>query len=101
MDENPYSINDGAMAISAVAAAGSTWLVDFPSGLHGSAGGISFADGHALIHKWMDPDTYTPLTFGIKPDQKSPGGAHNPASISGHGDDPDCFYLAPITSAAR
>jgi prepilin-type N-terminal cleavage/methylation domain-containing protein/prepilin-type processing-associated H-X9-DG protein len=100
MDENPYSINDGAMAIAAAASSGNTYLIDFPSGLHAGAGGISFADGHAIIHKWQDPDTYNPQSFGIMPDQTNPGGSHKPQAI-GHNDDPDCFYLAGITSAAR
>jgi prepilin-type N-terminal cleavage/methylation domain-containing protein/prepilin-type processing-associated H-X9-DG protein len=96
MDENPVSINDGSMAISAFAAAGATYLIDFPSGLHGSSGGISFADGHAIIHKWQDPDTYTPANFGVKPDVKSVGGSHKTPS-----DDSDCLYLSTITSAAQ
>ena len=94
MDENPYSINDGSLAIPAVATAGSTYLVDFPSGNHGSAAGIAFADGHSLVHKWQDVRTYSPQGV-IAPGQGSTSGSHqNP-------DNPDCFYLAPITSALR
>jgi prepilin-type N-terminal cleavage/methylation domain-containing protein/prepilin-type processing-associated H-X9-DG protein len=94
MDENPYSINDGSMAISAVATFGNTYLVDFPSGLHAGAGGIAFADGHAIVHKWQDPRTYTPQGI-ILPGRGSSSSSHQMP------DDPDCFYLAPITSAAR
>ena len=62
MDENPKTINDGSMAISAVAAPGSTYLIDYPSGMHGGAGGISFADGHSIVHKWQDrPPTLHPM----------------------------------------
>ena len=30
---------------------------ELPSSLHNGADGISFADGHAEIHKWLDPRT--------------------------------------------
>jgi len=92
MDENPYSINDGSMAVCAAATPGNTVIVDFPSGLHGQAGGLSFADGHSIVHKWQDPFTYTPK--GLISAGQGGSGANKPPS-----DDPDCFYLAPITSA--
>jgi prepilin-type processing-associated H-X9-DG protein len=92
MDENPYSINDGSLAIPALATAGNTYLVDYPAGTHAGAAGISFVDGHALIYKWKDPRTYTPQGI-IAPGMGSSSGSHpNP-------DDIDCFYLASITSA--
>jgi prepilin-type processing-associated H-X9-DG protein len=93
MDENSRTINDGSIAISAAASLGATYLIDYPTGLHGGAGTLAFADGHIIVHKWQDPRTYT-------------------VTINGHGntiqssthvfpDDADCFYLAPITSALR
>ena len=90
LDENPYSINDGSIALVAVATPGNTTLVDFPSGLHGAAGVISFADGHVIVHKWLDQRTYSPQLFlgRSQPFPNSP-------------DDPDCFYLASITSGPR
>jgi prepilin-type N-terminal cleavage/methylation domain-containing protein len=60
MDENPITINDGSFAVSAVANPGQTYLIDYPTGLHGGAGGLSFADGHSTVHKWKDTRTYTP-----------------------------------------
>jgi prepilin-type N-terminal cleavage/methylation domain-containing protein/prepilin-type processing-associated H-X9-DG protein len=94
MDENPYSINDGSLAISAAAAPGSTYLIDWPAGNHASSAGISFADGHAIIHKWTDSRTYTPQGI-IAPGQ---GGQ---ATTAQSPDDADCFYLSQITSAPR
>jgi prepilin-type N-terminal cleavage/methylation domain-containing protein/prepilin-type processing-associated H-X9-DG protein len=94
MDENPYSINDGSMAISAVATAGNTYLIDFPSGNHGNAAGMAFADGHSLVHKWQDSRTYTPQGI-IQPGMGSTGSTRQSP------DNADCFYLAPITSALR
>lgn len=92
MDENPYSINDGSMAVSAVAVPGQTYIIDSPSGNHGRAAGIAFADGHSIIHRWQDPRTYA--------NQGSPnnGGGSNSKQSP---DNPDCFYLAPLTSAPR
>jgi hypothetical protein len=51
MDENPYSINDGFLLINP----NDGGWVDYPATYHVKANGISFADGHALIHKWSDP----------------------------------------------
>jgi prepilin-type N-terminal cleavage/methylation domain-containing protein len=94
MDENPYSINDGSLAISAAASPGDTYLIDWPSGNHNQAAGIAFADGHSIIHKWVDRRTYSPQGLA-EPGQ---GGAGTTKQTP---DDPDCFFLAPITSARR
>ena len=32
-------------------------IVDYPSSYHNGAGGFSFADGHAEIHRWLDART--------------------------------------------
>jgi prepilin-type N-terminal cleavage/methylation domain-containing protein/prepilin-type processing-associated H-X9-DG protein len=94
LDENPYSINDGSFAVSAVATPGNTYLIDFPSGLHGGAGGMAFADGHAIIHAWKDTRTYTPQGI-VGPGQGST------AATKQTPDDIDCFFLAPLTSAPQ
>lgn len=94
MDENPFSINDGSFAVSAVATAGNTYLIDFPTGLHGLAGGMAFCDGHSIVHKWQDSRTYTPVGI-VQPGHGSTG------STKQTPDNPDCFYLAPLTSAPR
>lgn len=92
MDENPYSINDGSMAVPALATSGNTTLVDNPAGNHANAGGISFADGHAIVHKWKDPRTYA--------HQGTPGMGSTSGNLQ-NPDNQDCFYLGPITSALR
>jgi prepilin-type N-terminal cleavage/methylation domain-containing protein/prepilin-type processing-associated H-X9-DG protein len=94
MDENPYTINDGSFAVSALAAPGKTYLIDYPSAAHGGAGGMAFADGHASVHKWKDPRTYTPQ--GVA----QPGQGSTAATVQTP-DNQDCFYLAPLTSALR
>ena len=65
MDENPYTINDGSFAVSAVATPGHTYLIDYPTGYHAEAGAMAFADGHAIVQKWKDPRTYTPQGVAI------------------------------------
>jgi prepilin-type N-terminal cleavage/methylation domain-containing protein/prepilin-type processing-associated H-X9-DG protein len=93
IDENPRSINDGSMAISAAASTGATYLIDKPTGLHGGAGALAFADGHATVHKWKDPRTYF-VDIGTDGNVVQSSSLISP-------DDSDCFYLAPLTSATR
>jgi prepilin-type N-terminal cleavage/methylation domain-containing protein/prepilin-type processing-associated H-X9-DG protein len=93
MDENPISINDASLAISAAAATNATYLIDWPSGNHDQAAGIAFADGHSIIHKWLDKRTYTPT-------EPNPGQGGSGPTLQTP-DDRDCFFLAPITSALR
>jgi prepilin-type N-terminal cleavage/methylation domain-containing protein len=93
MDESPITINGGAINISAAATLGNTYLIDYPSGNQNSAAAISFADGHVIIHKWLDKRTYSPQVLGQ--------GNVVQAATDQSPDDPDCFYLAPITSAHR
>lgn len=47
-DEDPQSLNDGALAVIASVPA----AVDFPATSHGNGCGFSFADGHAEVHRW-------------------------------------------------
>jgi prepilin-type N-terminal cleavage/methylation domain-containing protein/prepilin-type processing-associated H-X9-DG protein len=53
IDENPYSINDAAFVEDPTTP--STW-VDCPATYHANSGGISYADGHAEVHRWSDPN---------------------------------------------
>ncbi len=93
IDENPRTINDGSMAIAAATTSAATYLIDYPTGLHGGAGALAFADGHAIVHKWKDPLTYTPQISGQGNIIQSPSLTPHP--------DVDCYYLAPLTSALR
>src|SRR5882724_10103940 len=56
MEENYLTINDGSLAIPAVRGTAG-FLVDFPASYHNYASGMSFADGHAIIHKFRDVRT--------------------------------------------
>ncbi len=53
IDEDPDSINDAGFAVGCKTA---EWI-DWPGTYHNNACGLSFADGHSEIHKWVDPRT--------------------------------------------
>jgi prepilin-type N-terminal cleavage/methylation domain-containing protein/prepilin-type processing-associated H-X9-DG protein len=60
LDERCDSINDGEWCSSMNGWPGTdtAWtMVDFPGSYHGGAAGISFADGHSEIHRWVDART--------------------------------------------
>ena len=72
LDEHPDSINAGGFANEMVEAdrMASARIIDFPASYHNNAAGISFADGHAEIRKWIDartvpPERYRPMALGI------------------------------------
>ena len=48
VDEDPWSINDGGMAVIAQVPD----VIDYPTSRHRNACGFAFADGHAEVHKW-------------------------------------------------
>ena len=78
IDEHPDSVNYGDFAVSMNdgAAPGSIHIIDYPASNHGSSGALSFADGHAEIHKWVDGRTIKPVL--LKPMTlvvQSPGNA--------------------------
>ena len=60
IDENPNTINDTSFL---VALDQDAW-VDFPAIYHNTAGGLSFADGHAEIRKWRDGTILAPKAVG-------------------------------------
>ena len=41
------------------------WVQDLPGYYHNRAGGLSFADGHAEIRRWVDPRTMPPIRSGV------------------------------------
>jgi prepilin-type N-terminal cleavage/methylation domain-containing protein/prepilin-type processing-associated H-X9-DG protein len=81
LDERFDSINDGEFCTSMSGypdQPGQFYLIDFPASYHGGSGGLSFADGHAEIHKWRDPRTMPPLGSITKLKVQSP---NNPDSL--------------------
>jgi prepilin-type N-terminal cleavage/methylation domain-containing protein/prepilin-type processing-associated H-X9-DG protein len=63
LDEHPDSINAGGYANMMVEGAASMRMIDFPASYHNGAAGISFADGHAEIRKWVDARTKAPVRY--------------------------------------
>jgi len=70
LDEHPDSINDAARAMR-MAEPGATTavIVDYPTGYHHGASGLSFADGHSVTHRW-NGSTIKPPATGIPPLKK-------------------------------
>jgi len=57
IDEHPASINDGGFGFRMpenMADTRSQGWVDYPAGFHNGAGALSFADGHAENHRWIE-----------------------------------------------
>src|SRR5271168_2759010 len=46
------------------------WAEDLPGSYHERAGGVSFCDGHAEIHKWLNGTTTPPFVPGTLIDGK-------------------------------
>ncbi len=63
LDECPDSINDGLFQMNLRS---SSWS-DIVASLHGGGGGLSFADGHAEVHKWRDSNTRFAVIKGTCP----------------------------------
>ncbi len=63
LDEHPDSINAGGYANTMVENPAQARIVDYPASYHNGACGISFADGHAEIRKWVDPRTRPPVKY--------------------------------------
>jgi prepilin-type processing-associated H-X9-DG protein len=62
IDEREDSINDGfwVLRMEGYPNLASTHMVDYPASYHNGAAGLSFADGHSEVKKWLDGRT-TPL----------------------------------------
>lgn len=54
VDESEWVIDDGYFIVDAFSK--DTWQ-NYPSSRHNGAGDMSFADGHAEIHRWVGPST--------------------------------------------
>ena len=66
IDEDPDSIDDNVMYTNPNLTSGTGSFVEFPASDHNGACGIGWADGHAEIHKWVDPTTLVQVTYTIR-----------------------------------
>ncbi len=60
IDECPDSINDDFFSVKMAGGSTATWS-DVPASTHNGAGGLSYADGHAEIKRWLDDNTKAPV----------------------------------------
>jgi prepilin-type processing-associated H-X9-DG protein len=63
IDEHPDAIDDGILYTDYAVTNGTGQFTELPASDHGGACGISFADGHAEIHKWRDGNTVRPVRY--------------------------------------
>ncbi|MCL4181201.1 MAG: type II secretion system GspH family protein [Verrucomicrobia bacterium] len=87
IDEREDSINDGLFQTDLVNRDSAARIVDYPASYHNGAAGLSFADGHAEIRRWVDPRT-TPV---LKRGQLIPLGVNFP-------NNPDVAWLQERSS---
>ena len=60
MMEHPNSIVGGVLTVRCLERGGAALIYDYPASYHDGADGLSFADGHAEIHKYLDRRTKPP-----------------------------------------
>lgn len=63
IDEREESVDDGYILVAM--GPDNVWG-NLPAVYHNGAGGLSFADGHSEIHRWLDPDTLRKGTAGTR-----------------------------------
>ncbi len=63
LDEHPDGINAGGFANQMIESPGAARIIDYPASYHNGAAGMSYADGHAEIRKWIDPRTIQKVRF--------------------------------------
>ncbi|HXT13523.1 MAG TPA: prepilin-type N-terminal cleavage/methylation domain-containing protein [Candidatus Angelobacter sp.] len=62
IDERDDSIDDGYFAVDMLV----DQIVDIPAGYHAGAGAVTFADGHAEIHRWRSAEVLERQQFGVE-----------------------------------
>jgi prepilin-type N-terminal cleavage/methylation domain-containing protein len=89
IDEDDWSINDIEFFVTMI----STAWIDWPATYHGYRSSLSFLDGHAELHKWMDGRTKNV-------DHVHPGGsAASNNQRTAQANNPDILWLQAHTSA--
>jgi prepilin-type N-terminal cleavage/methylation domain-containing protein/prepilin-type processing-associated H-X9-DG protein len=63
IDEHPDSIDDEIMYINPAETNGTGVFTELPASLHDNACAVSFADGHAEMHKWFAAETVHAVTY--------------------------------------
>jgi prepilin-type processing-associated H-X9-DG protein len=95
VEEHPDSINDAAFAVQMPTSTRNTYFIDVPGKIHGgTACAFSFADGHAEIHKWLEPGVIPEITW--EADVGTGNGIGN--QLNSVPFDPDVIWLGHHTS---
>jgi prepilin-type N-terminal cleavage/methylation domain-containing protein/prepilin-type processing-associated H-X9-DG protein len=81
IDERDDSVDDGFFGVTMV----NDTMVEVAANYHGGVGPVTFADGHAELHRWRSPDTQFPQQSGVA--------TENYKFIPVAGDDPDLLWL--------
>jgi prepilin-type N-terminal cleavage/methylation domain-containing protein/prepilin-type processing-associated H-X9-DG protein len=93
IEEHPNSINDAAFAVAMPQSARETYFIDVPGKIHGGTScAFSFADGHAEIHRWLEPGVIPTITWAAD----TASGIGN--QLNSRPFDPDILWLAHHTS---
>ncbi|MGZ4973289.1 MAG: prepilin-type N-terminal cleavage/methylation domain-containing protein [Limisphaerales bacterium] len=61
IDERDDSIDDGEFKIDM---GGKNDIANLPASFHNNNGGVTFADGHAELHRWKTPEVLIRQTYG-------------------------------------
>ena len=96
IDEHPASINDGGFGFrmpNSFADTKSRGWVDYPAGFHNNAGALSYVDGHAEIHAWVESTSRGPAGLDAHVTDWS---KLNPGTIANNR---DIWWMARRTSA--
>ncbi|HEX3627254.1 MAG TPA: prepilin-type N-terminal cleavage/methylation domain-containing protein [Verrucomicrobiae bacterium] len=67
LNEHPDSIDDGIFYDDPRASGGTGTLIEVPSSYLGNGCGVSFADGHAEVHKWTTSQFLVPVRYAKYP----------------------------------
>jgi prepilin-type N-terminal cleavage/methylation domain-containing protein/prepilin-type processing-associated H-X9-DG protein len=95
IDEHPDSINDADFVVDMTDTGIDAHIIDYPAYFHNGAAGISFADGHAELHKWLGNIIKPPVNFSGGSNLGN-GSSGNSAGLSSA---PDMAWLQAHTSA--
>ncbi|MGA3269002.1 MAG: type II secretion system protein [Verrucomicrobiota bacterium] len=84
-DEHPDFLDDGIFYLNPSATgSGTEWFTELPGSQHGLATGISFADGRAMVRRWLDPETCPGIDYQWR-------GGNDESYVD---DDPDLPWLS-------
>ena len=61
VDERDDAVDDGFFALNME----ENFMRNFPSDFHGGSGSLTFADGHAELHRWRSEELQTPQQAGL------------------------------------